>query len=97
MELLRELAERAEATVEEVEDFLHSSAGRRLRRAVATGLIIAAPMIAQLPAMRASRVGRLLGLAGGAALIVRVAEAIRDWERRDELEVELRRGGETSA
>ena len=64
--------------------FLDSPAGRRLRHTAATGLIISAPVIAQMPAMRASRIGRLVGAAGGAALIVRVAEAIRDWERAEQ-------------
>ena len=64
--------------------FLDSPTGRRLRHTVATGLIVAARVIAQMPAMRASRIGRLVGAAGGAALIVRVAEAIRDWERAEQ-------------
>jgi len=91
MHVLHELAERAETSIEELESFLMSPAGRRLRRMVATGLIVAAPLVSQLPWMRASRLGRFVGLAGGSALIVRVAVAIRDWERREELVAESAR------
>jgi hypothetical protein len=49
---------------------------------VATGLIAAAPFVSRLPVFRASRLGRLVGLTGGAALIVKVAHLIRDWEPR---------------
>jgi hypothetical protein len=49
---------------------------------VATGLIVAAPFVSRLPMFRASRLGRLVGLAGGAALIVKAAELIREWEPR---------------
>jgi hypothetical protein len=49
---------------------------------VATGLIAAAPLISRLPMFRATPLGRIVGLAGGAALIVKAAEMIRDWEPR---------------
>ena len=35
----------------------------------------------RIPGVRATPIGRLLGVTGGAALVVRAAEAIRDWER----------------
>jgi hypothetical protein len=49
---------------------------------VATGLIVAAPFVSRLPVFRASRLGRLVGLTGGAAVIVKLAHLIRDWEPR---------------
>ena len=62
--------------------FLASPEGQRFRNMVATGLIVAAPFVSRLPVFRASRLGRLVGLTGGAALIVKVAQVIRDWEPR---------------
>ena len=50
------------------------------RAVVAAGLIVAAPAIARHPYVRSTRLLRLIGAAGGAALIVKAAEAIRDWE-----------------
>jgi hypothetical protein len=81
-ELAREIGREARTLVEDVRAFLASPEGQRLRRVVATGLIAAAPLVSRLPVFRASRLGRLVGLAGGAALIVKVADVIRDWEPR---------------
>jgi hypothetical protein len=81
-DLTRELEREARTLFEEVRAFLASPEGQRFRAAVATGLIAAAPIIARLPVFQASRLGRLIGLAGGAALIVKVAHMIRDWEPR---------------
>jgi hypothetical protein len=78
---LRELADRAEITVEELLDFLGSPAGRRLRAMAATGLILSVPLVMRIPGLRGSAVGRGIELLGGTALIVKLAEAIRDWER----------------
>ena len=64
----------------DVQAYLSSEEGRKMRGRVATGLIVAAPVLARLPFMRASKLGRLVGFAGGAALIVKAAEMIRDWE-----------------
>lgn len=79
---LRGLWKLTDEAVEAVMEFLDSPDGRRLRRGVAAGLFVAAPLITRLPVFRASRLGRLVGLAGGTALIVKAAEFIRDWERR---------------
>jgi len=49
---------------------------------VAAGLIASAPFVSRLPAFGAKRLGRLIGFAGGAAIIVKVADLIRDWEPR---------------
>jgi hypothetical protein len=77
----QEIADRAEATADDVLEFLDSPAGRRLRRILATGLIVSVPIVTRIPGLRASPVGRLLTVTGGATLIVKLAEAIRDWER----------------
>jgi hypothetical protein len=81
-EVARELQREARTLIEDVRAFLASPEGQRYRRILATGLIAAAPLISRLPLFRASRLGRLVGLAGGAALIVKAAELIRDWEPR---------------
>ena len=78
--MLREIADKAEDELAEIEAFLVSPAGRRLRRMMAAGLIISAPLLMNLPWMRVTRLGRLVGLAGGAAIVIKLAEAIRDWE-----------------
>lgn len=70
----------ARTVLQDVRAFLASPEGQRLRNIVATGLIVAAPFVSRLPMFRASRLGRLVGFAGGAAVIVKVANLIRDWE-----------------
>ena len=80
MDGLRRLGDRVEVAVQDVEDFLDSPGGapvppaprrcRDHRRAVA----LPAPGAEALPLLRA------LELAGGAALLVKFAEALRDWE-----------------
>jgi hypothetical protein len=78
---LQDIADRVETSVDDVLEFLDSPAGRRFRRTLATGLIISVPLLMRLPGVRATPIGRLLSATGGAALVVKAAEAIRDWER----------------
>ncbi|MBA3691730.1 MAG: hypothetical protein H0W82_10020 [Actinobacteria bacterium] len=78
---LQEIADRVEASVDEVLDFLDSPTGRRLRRTLATGLIVSAPLVSRVPGLRSTPIGRLLQVTGGTALVVKLAETIRDWER----------------
>lgn len=80
MEGLRRVGDRLEVAVQEVEDFLDSPGGRRLRRLLAGAAIIGAPLLFRLPLLRRSPLLRALELAGGAALLVKFAEALRDWE-----------------
>lgn len=77
-EVRRQVAEAAEAVV----GYLDSPEGRRLRSRVASGLIVAAPLVSRLPVVRRTPLGRVVGFLGGAALIVKAAEMIRDWEPR---------------
>lgn len=72
----KQVAEAADAVV----DYLDSPEGRRVRSKVATGLIFAAPLISRLPVIRRTPLGRMVTLLGGAALVVKAAEMIRDWE-----------------
>jgi hypothetical protein len=78
---LHEIAERAELTVDELLDFLDSPTGRRLRNALAMGMVVSVPLIMRIPGLKRSPIGRLVEFVGGAAIIMKVAELIRDWER----------------
>ncbi len=80
MSFVDDLAETVYDAVEDVKAYLGSPEGRELRRKTAAGLMLAAPVIARLPAIRATKLGKVVGFAGGAALIVKAAEMIRDWE-----------------
>ena len=78
---LQEIADRIDTSVEELVGFLDSPTGRRLRKHLATGLILSVPLVMRLPWLRRSPIGKLIELGGGAAIVVKVAELIRDWER----------------
>jgi hypothetical protein len=75
------VADRAGVAVDELLDFLDSPAGRRLRRVLATTVIVTLPIVMRIPGLKRSPILRVLELTGGAALVVKLAELIRDWER----------------
>lgn len=77
---LRVFGDRVEVAFEELEDFLDSPAGLRLRRLLAAGAIVGAPLIFRIPGLKRYPLVRVLELVGGAALVVKLAEALRDWE-----------------
>lgn len=76
----KELADRANLTLDEFLEFLDSPPGRRLRKIVAAGMIVSVPLVMRVPGLRRTPIGRAVELLGGAALVVKLAEAIRDWE-----------------
>ena len=80
-EQLREIADRIDTTVDELLAYLDSPSGRRLRKYLATGLIVSVPLVMRMPWLRRTPIGKLIELGGGAALVVKFAEMIRDWER----------------
>ena len=84
IEIAGELFDRARdvtlGAVGEAKRFAASEQGRRIRHNIATGLIVAAPAVVSMPFVRRTRLGKLIELAGGAALVVTVAEKIRDWD-----------------
>ena len=84
LEIAGEVVDRAldvgRAAVNEVKRYAASEQGKQVRHTVATGLIVAAPAVVSLPFLRRTRIGKLIELAGGAALVVTVAEKIRDWD-----------------
>jgi hypothetical protein len=67
-------------TVDTAKVLLATERGRAARATLAAAAIAAAPVVMRLPAVRNHPAGRVLVLAGGAALVIRAAEAIRDWE-----------------
>lgn len=75
--------------VQEFRTYMASPEGRQLRRRVAQALIIGAPFLFRTSFVRRHPVGRILGLVGGAALLVKLAEALRDWEPLEELAEDL--------
>jgi hypothetical protein len=76
--LLDEMFEAAADTATAVRSYMASEQGRRLRHNVATALIVAAPVISELPVIRRHPVARILRTAGVAALVVKGAEWLRD-------------------
>ncbi len=80
---MRSLVQEAEsavaAGVDETRAWLDSPRGRRYRSIVARLLVLTAPVVLKHPVFR-TPLGRLVQLAGGAALVTKVADAIRDWE-----------------
>jgi hypothetical protein len=80
MQGLRRVGDRVEVAVRDIEDFLDSPAGRRLRSLLAGAAIVGAPVLFRIPLLRRHPLLRALELAGGAALLVKFAEALRDWE-----------------
>ncbi len=80
---------RVTISAEEVRRFLASDAGRVLRRATAAGLIIGVPLLLRVPILRRHPLLRWLELLGGVALIVKLAEALRDWEPSTPLQLDV--------
>jgi hypothetical protein len=79
-DLVEELGRRLERGLEDIRAYLASPEGQELRRRIAQVAVIAAPLLFRMRFFRASPIGRVLGLVGGAALLVKLAEALRDWE-----------------
>ena len=80
---IKHLAERADIAADEMLEFLDSPAGARLRRVLAGAVIVSVPLIMRIPGLRRSPLGRLVTVTGGSAILIGIAEAIRDLERSD--------------
>jgi hypothetical protein len=87
--VVRRVGDRVQIEAQEIARFLASPAGRRMRGVLATGIILAAPAIFRVPGLRRYPLIRALEFLGGAALIVRFAEALRDWERNEPITLDL--------
>jgi len=74
-------AQRAMAQgVEQTRAWLATPNGRRFREITARVLLVASPLLFRHRFFRSTWVGRIIELTGGAALLIKLAEAIRDWE-----------------
>jgi hypothetical protein len=80
---VRRIGDRIEIAVTEVQRFLATDTGRTLRRGLAAGMVLTAPLLFKVPGLRRYPLLRLLETVGGAALIVKLAEALRDWDPGD--------------
>ena len=87
--LLDEAEAALDRGIREFRAYMASPEGKALRRRVAQVLILGAPLLFRLKFIRRNPVGRVLGVVGGAALVVKLAEALRDWEPIEELAEDL--------
>jgi hypothetical protein len=78
--LLDQAAVMVDRGIQEFKTYMASEEGRELRRRVAQVAIIGAPLLLRMKIFRTNWLGRLVAVAGGAALVVKIAEALRDWE-----------------
>jgi hypothetical protein len=74
------VGERIELTAAQARAFLASPAGVLFRRYLAAGVIVTTPLLFRIPGLRRYPFIRVLEVAGGAALLIKAAEAIRDWD-----------------
>ena len=87
--VVRQIGDRVQIEAQEVARFLATPAGKRMRRVLAAGIILAAPAVFRIPGLRRYPLIRALEFLGGAALIVRFAEALRDWEQQEPITIDL--------
>lgn len=80
MATLQPIGQRIVITAEQARAFLASPAGARARRWLAAGVIVSAPLLFRMPVMKRHPLFRWLEALGGAALVVKAMEALRDWE-----------------
>jgi hypothetical protein len=78
--LIDSVLETATDVVESSRAYLASEEGRELRQKVAAAIILAAPLLSELPVWRRTPVARLVRAASVTTLLVKGAEWIRDWE-----------------
>ncbi len=78
--MMQSTRERVTLAADDVRAFLSSPAGVRFRRGLAVGVIVAAPLVFRIPGLRRYPLFRAIEAIGGVALIVKAAEAIRDWD-----------------
>jgi hypothetical protein len=80
MPTLQPIGQRIVITAEQARAFLASPAGARARRWLAAGVIVSAPLLFRMPVMKRHPLFRWLEALGGAALVIKAMEALRDWE-----------------
>jgi len=77
---LRRFGDHVVITAGQARAFLASPAGIRFRRLVAGGAILTAPLLFRIPLLRRYPLLRALEAIGGVALVIKAAEALRDWD-----------------
>jgi hypothetical protein len=80
MPTIQPIGQRIVITAEQAKAFLASPAGARARRWLAAGVIVSAPLLFRMPVMKRHPLFRWLEALGGAALVIKAMEALRDWE-----------------
>ena len=80
MNTLRRVGDQVVLTRQQARMFLASPAGARFRKLLATGVIISVPLLFRIPVLRRHPLFRALEAIGGAALVIKAVEALRDWE-----------------
>ena len=75
----RQVGRAVDEGIDQTVMFLGSPTGKTVRAVVATGLVLATPAILKHPFFR-TPFGRVVEIAGAAAIIAKGAEIIRDWE-----------------
>ena len=75
-----ELLTRLDRGVDELRAYLASPEGQQLRQRIAQVAIVAAPLLFRSKVFTRTWPGRIVGLLGGAAIVVKLAEMLRDWE-----------------
>lgn len=74
-----EFAAALERGTMEARTWLATPQGRRLRTLAAQAIVLTAPVALRHPFFK-TPAGRLVGAAGGTALLLKLAELLRDWE-----------------
>jgi hypothetical protein len=74
------LLEKAAEVTDAARSYLASEQGRRLRRQIATLVIVGAPLISEFPVVRRTPLARILRTAAVGTLLIKGAEWFRDWE-----------------
>ncbi len=77
--MARELEDSLARSADDARDWLDSPTGQRARAIAARSLLLATPLILRHPFFK-TPAGRVVEVAGAAALIARIAEYVRDWE-----------------
>ncbi len=89
--LIDNVLETATDVVESSRAYLASEEGRELRQRLAAAIILAAPLLSELPVWRRTPIARMVRAASLTTLLVKGAEWLRDWEPSAAAEVQPRR------
>jgi hypothetical protein len=80
MSTIRRIGDTVTITADQARAFLASPSGVRFRKLLAGAVIVTAPLLFRAPGVRRYPLFRALEAIGGVALVIKAAEALRDWE-----------------